>query len=94
MVIIKYYLIPKGVDLASLKNESDNKNIVKHMPAVRTELIYQFCYQYERHKRGETNKEERDLIFLLNNIKLKTSGTITSTKLAYRIIILINEIGF
>ena len=32
----KYYLIPKGVDLASLKNESDKKNIVKHMSATCT----------------------------------------------------------
>ena len=36
----------------------------------------------------------RSHFFLLNNVKLKTSGTITRTKLAYRIIIFINEIGF
>ena len=36
----------------------------------------------------------RSHFFLLNDIKLKTSGTITRTKLAYRIIIFINEIGF
>lgn len=61
----KYYLIPKGVDLTSLKNESDSKNIVKHMSAVSTELIYQFCYQYERHKRGETDKKEEEELFYL-----------------------------
>ncbi len=57
----KYFLIPKGVDLASLKNESDNKNIVKHMSATCTLLIHQFCYQVERQNGGETDKEDRDL---------------------------------
>ena len=36
----------------------------------------------------------RSHFFLLNNIKLKTSVTVSRTKLAYRIIIFINEIGF
>jgi len=61
----KYYLIPKGIDLTSLKNESDKKNIVKHMSAVSTELIYQFCNQYERHKGGETDKKEEEELFYL-----------------------------
>ena len=65
----KYYLIPKGVDLASLKNESDKKNIVKHMSATCTLLIHQFCYQVERQDGSETDKEERDLF----NVEISSS---------------------
>ena len=65
----KYYLIPKGVDLASLKNESDKKNIVKHMSATCTLLIHQFCYQVERQDGSETDKEERDLF----NVEIPSS---------------------
>ena len=60
----KYYLIPKGVELASLKNESDKKNIVKHMSATCTLLIHQFCYQVERQDGSETDKEEEELFYL------------------------------
>ena len=65
----KYYLIPKGVNLESLKNESDKKNIVKHMSATCTLLIHQFCYQVERQDGGETDKEERDLF----NVEISSS---------------------
>ena len=65
----KYYLIPKGVDLTSLKNESDSKNIVKHMSATCTLLIHQFCYQVERQDGSETDKEERDLF----NVEIPSS---------------------
>ena len=65
----KYYLIPKGVNLESLKNESDKKNIVKHMSATCTLLIHQFCYQVESQHGGETDKEERDLF----NIEISSS---------------------
>ena len=65
----KYYLIPKGVNLESLKNESDKKNIVKHMSATCTLLIHQFCYQVERQDGSETDKEERDLF----NVEIPSS---------------------